>query len=328
MLFNVKLLTEGATLVKKTNEKIAKLININTAARSCCVKPSGNASVVLGTASGIHPEHSEQYFRIMQLNKESDTAVWLKENMPYLIEDSVWSNTNSDYVVYVPIKNNSKGLFKKDMKGVKHLELIKLVQKYWVNEGTNKELGAYPNGNHNTSNTVIVDNQKEIVDYIWNNKLDFTAVSFISDYGDKDFNQAPFTSVMTLDEIFDTYGKGALFASGLIVDGLHYFNNNLWAACDAVKNRSIALIGTRQEVMLKKYWLDRVKQFANNFFKGNVEKTVHCLKDIHLIHKWEVINREFHSVNFNEILSAPKFKEINETAATACAGGACEITRI
>ena len=40
---------------------------------------------------------------------------------------------------------------------------------------------------------------------------------------------------MTLDEIFDTYGKGALFASGLIVDGLHYFNNNLWAACDAVK---------------------------------------------------------------------------------------------
>ena len=42
------------------------------------------------------------------------------------------------------LKNNSKGLFKKDMKGVKHLELIKLVQKYWVNEGTNKELGAYP----------------------------------------------------------------------------------------------------------------------------------------------------------------------------------------
>lgn len=38
MLFNVKLLTEGATLVKKTNEKIAELIGINGAARTTCVK--------------------------------------------------------------------------------------------------------------------------------------------------------------------------------------------------------------------------------------------------------------------------------------------------
>ena len=30
--------------------------------------------------------------------------------------------------------------------------------------------------------------------------------------------------------------------------------------------------------MLKKYWLDRVKQFANNFFKGNVEKNCTLFK--------------------------------------------------
>ena len=28
---------------------------------------------------------------------------------------------------------------------------------------------------------------QEIIDFIWNNKEDFTAVSFLSDYGDKDF---------------------------------------------------------------------------------------------------------------------------------------------
>lgn len=328
MLFNPDLLETGANLVKEINKNIAELIGINRAARSCCVKPSGNASVVLGTASGIHPEHSEKYFRIMQLNKESNTAVWLKENMPNLLEESVWSNTKTDYVVYVPIENTPNGLFKKDMKGVKHLELIKLVQKHWVNAGTNKELGAYPRCNHNTSNTVIVDNIEEVTNYIWENKEDFTAVSFISDYGDKEFNQAPFTSVMTLENIFSIYGKGALFASGLIVDGLHYFNQNLWAACDAVKDKSIALIGTREEVLLKKYWLDRVKQFANNFFEGNVEKTIHCLKDIHLLHKWEVITRDFKEVDFSSILKQPTYKDISETAATACSGGACEITRI
>ena len=75
------------------------------------------------------------------------------------------------------------------MKGVKHLELIKLVQQNWVNEGTNPERCVYNPVNHNTSCTVIIDDKDAIVNYIWDNRGDFTAVSFISDYGDKDFNQ-------------------------------------------------------------------------------------------------------------------------------------------
>lgn len=291
-------------------------------------KPSGNASVVLGTASGIHPEHSEKYFRIMQLNKENESAKWLEENMPFLLEESIWSSTGSDYVVFIPIENPSVGLFKKDMKGIKHLELIKLVQKHWVNNGTNKELCLYPNVNHNTSNTVIIDNKEEVVNYIWNNKEDFTAVSFISDYGDKDFNQAPFTSVSTVEEIVNTYGKGALFVSGLIVDGLHYFNNDLWTACDMIVNPDIKISGTKEQVMLKKYWLSRTKKFANNFFNGDMQKMIYCLKDIHLLHKWEVINRDFKPVDFGKILSKPRFKDIGDFSAQACSGGACEITSI
>lgn len=328
MLFEAGLLEDGADAVKITNQIVAELIGINQAARTTCVKPSGNASVVLGTASGIHPEHSERYFRIMQLNKESDTAKWLDLNMPFLLENSVWSNTNSDYVVYVPIQNPKDGLYKKDMKGIKHLELIKLVQKHWVNAGTNKHLCAYPNINHNTSNTVIIDDIQSVINYIWDNKSDFTAVSFISDYGDKDFNQAPFTSVYSLEEIVSNYGKGALFASGLIVDGLHYFNNNLWEACDLIKDPTLPIIGTREQVMLKKYWLSRAKKFATNFFNGDLNKTIYCLKDIHLAHKWEVINRQFKPVDFGKILAKPEFKEVANTAAQACSGGACEITRI
>lgn len=262
----------------------------------------------------------------MQLNKENDAAKWLSKNMPYLLEDSVWSNTGTDYVVYVPIENPKKGLFKKDVKGTKHLEYIKFVQENWVNQGTNRELCVYPNINHNTSNTVIIDNKQEVVDYIWANKNSFTAVSFISDYGDKDFNQAPFTSVSTLEELVNTYGKGAIFISGLIVDGLHYFNENLWRACDVVKDKNVALTGSREQVILKKYWIRRVKQFAWNFFNGDIEKTIYCIKDVHLLHKWEVINRKFHSVDFGKILKKPQYKEISKYASVACSGGACEIT--
>jgi len=326
-LFDADLLKEGAEIVKRVNKEVADIIEINQAARTTCVKPSGNASVVLGTASGIHPEHSEKYFRIMQLNKESNTAKWLTENMPFLLEESVWSTTKSDYVVFVPVENPKKGLFKKDMKGIKHLELIKLVQQNWVNAGTNPERCVYNPINHNTSCTVIIDDKDAIVDYIWDNKEDFTAVSFMSDYGDKDFNQAPFTSVLNLEELVSEYGKGSVLASGLVVDGLHYFDNNLWLACDTLIE-GLPVTGTREQVLLKKYWLDRAKKFAKNYYKGDIRRMVYCLKDIHLFHKWETITRQFKEVDFGEILDKPQFKDISDYGAMSCAGGSCEIVRI
>lgn len=326
-LFDADLLKEGAEIVKRVNKEVADIIEINQAARTTCVKPSGNASVVLGTASGIHPEHSEKYFRIMQLNKESNTAKWLTDNMPFLLEESVWSTTKSDYVVFVPVENPKKGLFKKDMKGIKHLELIKLVQQNWVNAGTNPERCVYNPINHNTSCTVIIDDKDAIVDYIWDNKEDFTAVSFMSDYGDKDFNQAPFTSVLNLEELVSEYGKGAVLASGLVVDGLHYFDNNLWLACDTLIE-GLPVTGTREQVLLKKYWLDRAKKFAKNYFKGDIRRMVYCLKDIHLFHKWETITRQFKEVDFGQILDKPQFKDISDYGALACSGNSCDITRI
>ncbi len=327
-LFNAELLEEGAKVVKDTNKELAFLIDINQAARTTCVKPSGNASVVLGTASGIHPEHSEKYFRIMQLNKESNTAKWLENNMSFLLEDSVWSSTKSDYVVFVPVENPKNGLFKKDMKGIKHLELIKLVQQHWVNAGTNPELCTYSPVNHNTSCTVIIDDKDSIVEYIWRERDFFTAVSFISDYGDKDFNQAPFTSVLNLEDLVSVYGKGSILASGLVVDGLHYFNNNLWSACDHLLDPTIPITGNREQVLLKKYWIERAKKFSKNYFKGDMKKMVYCLKDVHLFHKWETVTRQFKEVNFGEILDRPQYKDISDYASMACSGGSCEITKI
>lgn len=327
-LFNAEWLREGAKVVLDTNEKLAKKLGINIAARTTCVKPEGNLSVIAQTASGIHPEHSERYFRIMQLNKDSDTAKWLSENCPFLLEESVWSANNTDYVVFIPVINPKDGLFKKDMKGVKHLELIKLVQENWVIPGTRSECGICDKTNHNVSNTVIIDNQKEICNYIWSNKDIFTAVSFISDYGDKDFNQAPFTSVLSAEEIFEVYGKGALFISGLIVDGLHYFNNNLWEACDCILDVNIPLTGTREQVMLKKYWVTRAKKFAKNYFKNDVKQMIYCLKDVHLCHKWEAILRQMKEIDFGKILPEPVYKDVSDYAAIACAGGSCEITRV
>ena len=121
--------------------------------------------------------------------------------MPFLLEESVWSQTNSDYVVHIPITNEEGTIYKNDVMGTKHLELIKLVKENWVDAGKNEELCIIPTTSHNVSNTVIIDNYDEIVNYIWENQNSFTAVSFLSQFGDKDYNQAPNTSVLTSEEL-------------------------------------------------------------------------------------------------------------------------------
>jgi len=324
-LFDAEILKKGAHIVKATNKEVAEFLGINPAARTTTVKPSGNASVILQTSSGIHPEHSKNYFRIMQLNKDSETAKWLEENRPEMIEDSVWSSTGTDYVVYSPCENEDTSIYKEDMQGVKHLKLIELVQNSWVKEGKNEELCYNPLTEHNVSNTVIIDDQKEIVDYIFKNQNNFTAISFLSQYGDKDYEQAPFTSVLKTDDLIEKYGEGVIFMSGLIVDGLHYFDQNLWKATTHILNKDLPLEGTRQQVLLQKDWIRRVKKYSTNYFKRDLDMTVYCMKDVHLLHKWNEISKGFKNVDFTEILTKPQYTDIDTMGAVACAGGQCEV---
>lgn len=321
-LFNAEVLQKGAKIVKDTNKEVAELIGINQSARTTTVKPSGNASVILKTTSGIHPEHSKNYFRLMQLNKESETAKFLEANYPERIEESKWSSTNSDYVVYSPCESSNAALFKKDMTGVKHLELIKLVQENWIVPGKNEELCYNKDTCHSVSNTVILDDIDEVTNYLFENQNYFAAVSFIN--GDKDYVQAPYTSVLMPDELLEKYGRGVMFASGLIVDGLHYFDDDLWGATDIIL-QNLEVGGTREKSLLRKDWVRRVKKFAKNYFKNDLELAIYCLKDVHLYHKWEVIMRNFKPVDFQAILTKPNYLDIDTTSGAACAGGSCEI---
>ncbi len=261
----------------------------------------------------------------MQLNKDSEVANYLLENKPEMLEESVWSATNTDYVVFVPCENSHECILKDDLMGIEHMKKIKLVQSAWVREGTNVSLGYNPKTEHNVSCTILIDDIAEISTYLYENQKDFTAVSFLSSFGDKDYNQAPFTSVLTTQELVDKYGDGVMFMSGLVVDALHYFNNNLWEATEYILNPRKELSGSREQTLLRKDWLRRAKKFARNYMKSDLKETVYCMKDVHLWHKWNNIVRGFRIPNFSEILLKPTYKEISEYAAVACSGSQCEI---
>jgi ribonucleoside-triphosphate reductase len=326
---DAEILKEGARLVKQINKIVAKMIGINPAARTTCVKPSGNASVVLETTSGIHGDHAPQYFRIMQINKQEEVAQYIADKYPCLIEESVWSSTNADFALFVPVKANKHAIFKKDLLGVKQLEYVKLVQQSWVEEGTDVELCTAPYLRHNVSNTVTVDNWDEVSDYIFENQEWFAGISLLPHVGDKVYNQAPFTEVLTAMEIVDKYGEASMLVSGLNMDALPLFDNNLWKACDYLLNENMPLVGTRAQVLLQKDWLKRTKRFAKRNF-DSLEELVYCMKDVHLFHKWNKSSKMIRNIDLEPILVniKPEFVDVSTLGAAACSAGGCEVTSL
>lgn len=328
ILLNPEILQKGAAIVVATNEELSAILDINPSARLTCVKPSGNASVLLGTSSGIHAAHSRRYIRIMQMNKDGDISKMLLETNPSLLETSVWSSSGRDYAVFIPIEEDESTITKDQINDIQFMEYVKIVYQNWVLPGNVKERGYSSRVTHNVSNTISVNDWDRVFDYIYENQQFFCGLSFMAELGDKVYKQAPFTKVMTLKETIDTYGVASIFASGLIVDSLHAFDNDLWDACEASKNKDFLLSGDRYKVLLKKDVVRRIKKFAKSYFKNNIEKTIDCLKNIHIFHKFDSINRNMKEIDFSQIKTKPEYTNVNEMGAVACSGNSCEITRI
>lgn len=325
ILLNPDILQAGAQIVNATNEKVAKIIGINPAARTTTVKPSGNASVLLQTSSGIHNAHSRKYFRVVQMNKNTEIAKVLADINPIMLENSVWNSNNTDYAVYIPIREDDSVITKDQMTSMDFMKAVNTVYENWVLPGTNRDRGYSESITHNVSNTITVDNWDETFNYIYENQHSFCGLSFMAETGDKTYKQAPFTKVMEFDELINNFGTGVLFSSGLIVDALHHFDGDLWTACDAVRDRSIKFTGDRYKVILKKDIVRRIKKFAKNYFDNDVDKTIDCLKNMHIFHKYETINRELIPINFKELSITPQYTDVSTLAGVACSAGACEI---
>lgn len=322
ILFDRDVLKEGANIVRHWNRITAELIGINPAARATVVKPSGNASVLLGTASGIHGEHSKRYIRHVQMNKDTEMAKLFMDEYPDMCQDSVW-NRERDIVIAFPITTAEGSITKDKLLGVKQLEYVKLVQQSWISSGKTEELCSHHKLSHNVSNTITVDDWKEVSKYIYENRADLCGVSLLAANGDKAYPQAPFTEVLMEDEIVAKYGIVSLFTSALIEVGLSAFNNDLWAACNTVLGYGEKLNDTHEH-LLKRDFVRRVNKFSTNF--SSLEECTNCLKDVYNLHKWWKIcwsNKYIDSLEYK--LTKPKYIDIDTMGAQACAGGKCEL---
>lgn len=276
-------------------------------------------SVILKTASGVHGEHSRVYIRNVQMNKEAEVAQLIREKNPYMVEESVWSQNKTDYVISFPVIPPQNSIWKENLYGTKLLEKVKFIQKNWVENGTDTSLCVDPTVRHNVSNTidVLADQWDEVEEYLFENRDYFAGVSLLSATGDKDFNQAPMTAIETEDEIIRKYGRGAMFASGLIVDAMTGFNN-LWDATFIAQQDQD--FGDKEKADARAEWIRRFRKYADNYFNGDRKKAEYCLKAVYLLHKWAKIQENYKEIDFASQLESKKFTDIDTTAAAACSG--------
>ena len=327
-LFDEEVIKAGVEEIKKVNEEMAALLGINPAARLTCVKPSGNASVLLQTASGIHGEHAPRFFRNMQINKEDDIGKAFVNLNREAVEESVWSSNNTDWMFSFPVEAKEGSIYKEDLYGVKQLEYVKKVQQTWVEWGTNVDRCVKPYIRHNVSNTISVDDWDEVANYIYDNRNYFAGISLLSKSGDRDYAQAPFQQVYTSRELLDMYGDAAMFASGLVVDAIHAFPKGLWSACSTLLGYGEDLSNETSDNVLMRDWVRRCFKFAVNYFDGDLQKSTYCLKDAYNLHRWNKIVKTMKPINWDEFDFTPKYTDVDTLGSIACQGGVCEIVNL
>ncbi len=91
-------------------------------------------------------------------------------------------------------------MIKADLTALKHLDIIKSTQQNWVIPGTtpaNKKPIE-----HNVSCTVMVkeDEWQSVIDYLYENRTFFAAVSLLPSTGDKIYKQPPMEAVTTEED--------------------------------------------------------------------------------------------------------------------------------
>jgi hypothetical protein len=107
----------------KSNKKYAKRFSIKESTCITCVKPHGNSSQLLDTASGMHPRHSKYYIRRVRVSANDPVFHMLKDQgVPYYPEVGQTEENATTFVLEFPVASPKGAVFKDDISAKEMLE--------------------------------------------------------------------------------------------------------------------------------------------------------------------------------------------------------------
>ena len=180
---------KAASVVKRENTRVAKLIGINPAARTTTVKPAGTTSLVLGTSSGIHAWHNNYYVRRLRVGKNEAIYSYLQAYHPELLEDDYFRPHDTACISIPQIA--PKGSIMRTESPFDLLARVKHVAKEWVAPGHRKGSNT-----HNVSATISLKEEEwdKAGEWMWENRNHYNGLSVLP-YDGGSYVQAPFEDI-------------------------------------------------------------------------------------------------------------------------------------
>lgn len=163
-----------------TNAQFAADLGIPVSAAITCVKPEGTVSQLTGTASGIHPQHSQYFIRRVRSDNKDPLTTFLK-NSGFPSEPCVMK-PDSTTVFSFPMKVEKGAVLREDLSAIEHLKLWLVFQRHWCE--------------HKPSVTISVTENEwpSVGAWTWEHFDEVTGVSFLPMDGGS-YRQAPYESI-------------------------------------------------------------------------------------------------------------------------------------
>lgn len=155
-------------LAVEVNKEFAQRFEINQSTCVTCIKPSGNSSQLLDTASGMHPRYSQYYIRRVRVSSTDPIYKMMKnQGIPCKPEVGQHEETATTYVLEFPIKAPENAIFKDDVSAIELLEEWKKLKLHFTE--------------HNPSVTIYVGNDEwiKVANWVYENWEIVGGLSFL-----------------------------------------------------------------------------------------------------------------------------------------------------
>lgn len=178
--FNQEWLRRAAV---ETNADYAAQLGINRSASITCVKPDGNSSQLLDSASGLHARWSPYYIRNVRVGAHTPMYQALKANsVPLNPENGQTADDARTWVVSFPTKSPHGAITRNDRSAVQQCE-------YWLQ---NKMCWT----EHNPSVTITYKPNEvlDLIRWVWDHREQVGGMAFLPSF-DAQYDQLPYIEV-------------------------------------------------------------------------------------------------------------------------------------
>lgn len=190
---NVGVLEQLRLKTIEVNKEYADKLGINQSTCVTCIKPSGNSSQLLDTASGMHPRYSQYYIRRVRVSS-TDPIYKMMKDQGISCKPEVGQNEDNatTWVLEFPVKAPEGAIFKDDVSAIELLEEWKKLKVHFTE--------------HNPSVTIYVGDNEwiEVANWIYSNWDIVGGLSFLP-RSDFVYQLAPYEEVSR--EVYEEVSK-------------------------------------------------------------------------------------------------------------------------